>query len=105
MNEVQSLANNQDLLSHINNFVHPFNGFNHIETKYDSLGKVDIHIQKSYTEEEIDEITNEVDSLSNMLINSSDSDENNIRRVHDYIINNTVYDSGRSDYNIHYLCF
>ena len=100
LNEVQSLANNQDLLSHINNFVHPFNGFNHIETKYDSLGKVDIHIQKSYTEEEIDEITNEVDSLSNMLINSSDSDENNIRRVHDYIINNTVYDSGRSDYNI-----
>ncbi len=100
LNDVEVLANDQDLLSHINNFVHPFNGFNHIETQYDSLGKVVIHIEKSYTDDQIRQIEAKVDELSQQLIVSDDSDINNIRRVHDYIIDHSVYDSGRSDYNI-----
>ncbi len=100
LDEVENIANDQDLLSHINNFVHPFNGFNHIETQYDSLGKVTIHIKKSYSQQQIKKIEERVNALSQDLIISSDSDINNIRRVHDYIINNSVYDSDRSDYNI-----
>ena len=100
LQEVENLANDQDLLSHINNFVHPFNGFNHIETQYDSLGKVSIHIEKSYSKKQIQQIEEKVNELANQLIVSGDSDINNIRRIHDYIINHTVYDSDRSDYNI-----
>lgn len=100
LDEVEELANDQDLLSHINNFVHPYNGFNHIETQYDSLGKVSIHIKKSYTAEQIDEISQKVEELSDELIVASDSDIENIRRIHDYIIDNSIYDSDRSDYNI-----
>lgn len=98
--DVEKLANNQDLLSHINNFVHPFNGFNHVETQYDSLGKVMIHIDKSYTKKQIKEITEKVDELSRQLIVPGDSDWDNILRVHDYIIEHSIYDEGRSDYNI-----
>ena len=98
LNEVESLANNQEMLSDINNFVHPYNGFYHIETQYDSLGKVQIHIQKSYSDEQIREINNKVDELAGQLIIPGDTDTNNILRIHDYIINNSVYDSARSDY-------
>lgn len=100
LDEVENLANDQELLSDINNFVHPFNGFNHIETQYDSLGKVSIHIEKSYTKEQIQETERIVDELSNQLIVPGANDIDNIKRVHDYIINNSIYDSDRSDYNI-----
>ena len=100
LTDVEDLANDPDLLSHINNFVHPYNGFNHIETQYDSLGKVNIHIQKSYSKKQIREINQVIDQLYNQLVVVGDSDINNIRRVHDYIINHTTYDSLRSDYNI-----
>lgn len=99
LDEVETLANDQDMLSHINNYVHPFNGFNHIETQYDSLGRVTIHIEKSYSEDEIDEISDEVERLSRELIVKEDSDIDNIRRIHDYIVDHSVYDSNRSDYN------
>ena len=98
LTEVETLANNQETLSDINNFVHPYNGFYHIETQYDSLGKVQIHIQKSYSDEQIEQINNKVEQLSQQLIIPGDTDINNILRVHDYIINHTVYDSARSDY-------
>ena len=97
---MKNLANNQELLSHINNFVHPYNGFNHIETQYDSLGKISIHVDKSYTKEEINEISKKVDEIANQLINENDSQINNIKKIHDYIINQSIYDSDRSDYNI-----
>ena len=100
ISEVEKIANDQNLLSDINNFVHPFNGFNHLETQYDSLGKVSIHVVKSYTEKQIKEIQEKVDSVKNDLIIKGDSDTNIIRRVHDYIINNSVYDTGRGDFNL-----
>ena len=100
LDEVEQIANDQDLLSHINNFVHPYNGFNHIETQYDSLGKVTVYIKKSYSKKQIQEIESKIDELSQELILPGDSDINNIRRVHDYIINHSIYDSNRSDYNI-----
>ena len=42
-----------ELLSDINNYVHPYNGFSHIESEYDSLGRVTINIVRNYTEEDI----------------------------------------------------
>ena len=38
--DVEEIASNQVLLSDINNFVHPFNSFEHIETEYDDLNKI-----------------------------------------------------------------
>ncbi len=98
--DVKDLANNQTELSDINNYVHPFNGFSHIETEYDSLGRVTINIVKSYTDERIDIINKKVDELYPQLVNNNDTLYNNIKRVHDYIINNTIYDSNRSDNGI-----
>ena len=100
LNDIQRLANDQTLLSDINNYVHPFNGFSHIETEYDSLGRVSIRIMKTYKENEIQEIEKKVDELYSQLVNPASSIENNIMSIHDYIINNSKYDSDRSDNNI-----
>ena len=95
MDDVQDLANDRNKLSSINNYVHPYNGFSHIETEYDSLGKVTINIVRNYTPEEISEINQKVDELSTQLILPNDSLYNNIKRVHDYIISHAEYDTIR----------
>ena len=100
LNDVGDLANDQSKLSDINNFVHPFNSFSHIETEYDSFGRVQVRITKSYSANDIDLINDKVDKLYTQLIDSNKSDVENIRKVHDYIINNSKYDSDRSDKKI-----
>ncbi len=100
MADVKDLANDQTILSHINNFVHPYNGFKHIETEYDSLGKITVYIEKSYSKEKIDEINAKVNSIYQSEIKSSDTNEDKIKKIHNYIINNSKYDSDRSDSKI-----
>lgn len=100
LNDIQTLANDQTLLSDINNYVHPFNGFSHIETEFDTLGRVSIRIIKTYSEEEINLIEDKVNELYYQLVNPTSPIENNILSIHDYIINHAKYDSQRSDQNI-----
>ena len=100
LEDIQRLANNQELLSDINNYVHPYNGFSHIETEYNSIGKVTISIIKSYKEEQINRINEKIDALYPTLVQENLSQQENIRNIHDYIINTTKYDSDRSDNNI-----
>ncbi len=100
ISEIRNIANDQETLSHINNFVHPYNGFQHIETEYDNSGKVTITIQKSYTTEEIQAIDEKINEIQTTVMNQNLSVEENIRLAHDYIINHSIYDSDRSDRNI-----
>ena len=96
LKEVRILANNQEILSNINNFVHPFNSFSHIETEYDTLGKVTIKIFRTYKQLEIDTIENKIDLIIDDLIKNAKTDKEKIKNIHDYIINNSKYDSIRS---------
>lgn len=99
INDIQELANDQTTLSDINNYVHPYNSFSHIETTYDSLGRITIDVEKTYTNEDIIKINYRIDELYAQL-GVDGNQYNSILKIHDYIINNTVYDSQRSDYNI-----
>lgn len=100
LNEVQNLSNDQTLLSDINNYVHPFNSFKNVSTEFDSLGRVTFSLVKSYSDEDIKLINNKVDELYSQLVDTNDTAYNNILKVHDYIINNSKYDSLRSGKNI-----
>lgn len=99
LRDVQIIANDQSLLSDINNYIHPFNGFSHIETQYDTLGRVTISMVKSYRQEEIKMINDKIDELLPQITNGIYDTKEQIRAIHDYIINNTKYDSLRSDFN------
>ena len=100
INDVDSLANNQKVLSTINNFVHPFNSFRHLETSYDDYGKVTLKIEHIYNNNDIKLINAKVKEIEKEIWNSSMSNEDKIKEVHNYIINNSKYDKDRSDNNI-----
>lgn len=101
LTDVRDIANNQNLLSHINNFVHPYNSFKNIETEYNSYGKVNISITHTYTKDDINAINAKIAEIKSKLItNDNLSDVEQIRIYHDYIVNNSKYDSNRSDHNI-----
>ena len=97
--DISTIANDKGLLSDINNFVHPYNAYSNIETEYDSLGKITIKLTRNYKEDEINKINKRIDELYKELV-TSDNLEENIKKVHDYIINNSKYDSNRSDNGI-----
>lgn len=100
LDDVDTLSNSQSVLSNINSFVHPYNSFSSVETQYDTLGKVILKVNKAYTDEEISAINNEIkkviDTKNASIIDTRDL----IKTFHDYIINNTKYDSNRSDRKI-----
>ena len=100
INDVDSLANNQKVLSTINNFVHPFNSFRHLETSYDDYGKVTLKIEHIYSNNDIKLINAKVEEIEKEIWNSSMSNEDKIKEAHNYIINNSKYDKDRSDINI-----
>lgn len=97
LDDINFISNNQKILSYINNFVPTYNSFQNIETEFDSLGKIDIHIKYNYTQEEIDEINKKVDEIITKVITTDMKDETKIKEIHNYIINNTKYDVERSD--------
>lgn len=98
--EVSNIANDQELLSSINNFVHPFNSFSHLETTYDTTGKVEITIEHTYSEQEKELLRAKVDSIEQEIWQDTMTTEEKIKAAHDYIINHSQYDVARSDHNI-----
>ena len=100
VNDITSIANDQELLSTINNYVHPFNSFSNVEIGYNTDNMVMVSFNKNYSNEDIDVINPLVNTIFELTYNPNDTLENNILAFHDYIINNTKYDSNRSENNI-----
>jgi len=92
MKDLLEINNNSALLSQMNNFVNVFNTFRSIKTTYTNSGKITINIEKVYSESDINNINTKVDSIYNKLVDENKSVDYNIKKVHDYIIDNTKYD-------------
>ena len=101
MEDVNEIANNQNIISNINNFVHPYNSFNSLKTEINSLGKISIEVDKVYNEEMIILIDYKINEIYKDIIGNNNFDNTTkIKKIHDYIINNTKYDKDRSDNKI-----
>lgn len=100
LDDVKDIAYNKTVLSNINDFVHPYNSFNQIETSFDSLGEINIKVIHNYTEEMEIILDYKVDEIIKNKITDDMDTINKIRIIHDYIVNNTKYDQNRSDKNI-----
>ena len=103
LDDLTDIASNRDLLSHINNFTHPFNSFKQVETKFEAFGKVTIMLNKNYTKDEMNRLNVEVERLSKELFSENNTVKYNILQAHNYIINKSKCDSdkisGKSTYN------
>lgn len=84
-------------LTHINNFVHPYNSFNTLKTSITESGQITLNIDYLYQEDEKQAINEYVNKLINELVDSSKDDNENLKKIHDYIINHTKYDVERNN--------
>ena len=98
LNDYTKIMNSSDILTHINNYVHPYHTIlNPLEASHNDAGEITLNIKYIYTEEEINKVNEYVDKVINELYKKDDSDYNNIKRIHDYIINHTKYDIERNN--------
>ena len=97
ISDMETLTRNDTTLAHVNNFVHPYNSYDKIKTTINESGEINIKITKLYTEDDINSINKKVDEIISNNYNSNDTDNNNLKRIHDYIINNVKYDVTRNN--------
>lgn len=93
MDDVTHISQDETLLTHITNFVHPYNNFTNVKVKRDSSGEITLKVTHLYSEEEINKINLELDKIIDSIITTEMDTQEKIKVFHDYIINNTKYDS------------
>ena len=93
ISDIKTFAESEAKVTAINNFVHPYNSFKTISFEYNNYGEFSIQVEHLYTKEEITEINYVVDKIISEQINDNMTTEEKIKKIHDYIIDNTKYDS------------
>ena len=99
ISDVGALSNDEKFLAEINNFVHPYNSYTTIRTLYDETGEITLKIDKLYSEDDINQIDQDINKLMNDNLNDNMSIRDKIKTMHDVIINNTKYDEERYENN------
>lgn len=84
----------------ISNYVHPYNTYRRVYVSTNSFDKVEIRIEKAYTNDNINSINQRLDQIIKEIITDDMSDKEKITVFHDYIIDNTVYDSNYLETNL-----
>lgn len=92
-NDVKEIVENKELLTNISNFVHPFNTFEEFNTEISHSGKITFKKNNKYTNEQIEKIDKKINDIYEKNYDPSKNVRENIKIFHDYIINNTKYDS------------
>jgi len=93
LKDINIISKDDNLLTHLNNFVHPFNTFTSINTTISDSGEITLKVKYLYQKEEINKINIEVDNIIKSLVKDTDEDYDKIKAIHDYIIENTKYDT------------
>ena len=86
-------ANDDDYITLINNYVSPFNSYTTLNTLITGDDQVTLTVERVYNEDEIKRINDKIDLvLKDLKIDTSFVTNEDIKKVHDYIIENTTYD-------------
>ena len=95
--DIKNISHDQDLLTHINNFVHPYNGFSSVETTINENGEIKVKINYFYSQDMINIINQKVEQIYNSIITEDMSTYDKILTIHDYIVENSKYDVIRNN--------
>ena len=102
--DVDSISHNQDIITNIGNFVHPYNNFVNLKVVTDSFGEVDVKVTKMYSEKQIRYVNKKINELLNE-VNNLPLDQK-VLQIHDKIIERTEYDiDGLEQYGNAYKLF
>ncbi len=97
LDDVGKLSNDNDLLSNINDFINPYNSYKAIKTSYDESGEITVKVTHLYNSKEIKDIETELDRIIQENVNDKMDNREKIKVLHDYIVNNTKYDSKKAN--------
>ena len=89
--DMEAISSDTNLLSILNNYVHPYNSFDSIIFNFDDR-VIQIEIKHTYSKEEVKNISDRVDKIIQENITDSMTIKDKIKSLHDYIINHTEYD-------------
>lgn len=90
--DINAIAADKNILGNINNFVHPYNTYDNISISINNFNKVTVTVNHLYTTADILASDIIVDNLYASLVTNDMTDYEKIKKIHDYIINNTAYD-------------
>lgn len=96
IDDLTKLISDDELLSTFNNFVHPYNSFETIVFNHDNA-TFSMEINHVYNKDDIEKINNIVDTAINKYITNTMSARDKIKVIHDFIIDNTDYDTLKSN--------
>lgn len=91
MSDMKDLIDKNYEIANINNFVAPYNSYQKLSFAMDSYGIIRVHVDKMYHANEIALVNQKIDELYSKLVLNTRSTTSNIKAIHDYIINHTVY--------------
>ena len=94
--DMLAISDDANTLSLLNNYVHPFNSFESIIFNFDN-NVIEIEIKHTYSKSEIETINNKVDDIINQVITNNMAVREQIKAIHDYVINNTEYDTLKTE--------
>lgn len=94
--DMEVISSDTNLLSILNNYVHPYNSFDSIIFNFDE-NIIEIEIQHTYTKEEVKQLDDKVSGVISEKIKNNMSTKDKIKAIHDHIINNTEYDTLKTD--------
>lgn len=97
--DVETISNDKVLLSNINNYVHPYNSYSEIKTIYDDTGEVTLKIAHQYSLDDITALEYKIDDLFNVTVNDNMDNLEKLKKIHDFVIDNTTYDIKRVNHN------
>lgn len=95
--DFNEISSQPELLSHINNFVSPFNSFTTINTKSYNMSNIIIEPVKIYDDYTIAAITGALNGIYEKIITDDMDTKDMILAFHDYIINTVSYDTTRAE--------
>ena len=91
--DIESISNNTDYLTLLNNFINPLNSYKKLYVATNSMGKITLSFDRLYSEDDINLINSYIKEFETNNITEDMPIVNKIKAFHDYVINSTKYDS------------
>ena len=90
-NDIDNLIDSKELLV-LNDYIHPYNGFQKLYISIDSINKVSVTVDKTYNNDDIENLNQKIDDITNKILTDEMTLKEKIIKFHDYIIDTTTYD-------------